>query len=60
MKLVSINNIPEELRTQFKDLSKESQQSIEIGNLLQSIPDILFKSANSEGLVYFEVLKNLL
>ena len=59
-KFVSINNIPEELRMQFKGLNKESQEIIEPGNLLHIIPTLLFESANTEGLVYFKVLKNLL
>ena len=58
--LVSINNMPEELRTEFKGLKKESKQIVEPGNLIQLIPILLFESANSKGVVYIEVLKKLL
>ena len=58
--LVSINNMPEELRTEFKGLKKESKQIIEPGNLIQIIPNLLRESTNSKGIVSFDVLKNLL
>jgi predicted RNA-binding Zn-ribbon protein involved in translation (DUF1610 family) len=58
--LVSINNMPEELRTEFEGLKKESKHIIETEDLIQIIPNLLLESANSKGLIYFEVLKKLL
>ncbi len=59
-KLVSINNMPEELRKEFDNVKKDGQNAIQVDDLIKNIPEILQEASNIEGLVFFENLKKLL
>ena len=59
-KLVSKNNMPEELWNEFENVKKVELDSVSSEDLIKKIPGILQESSNSEGIIFLATLKNTL